>query len=294
MSKNIVIVGAGVGGQVAARGIKDMVKDAYDVFLIGPEDNHRTGLFYFNKKIPGICEREIPVVYDMISSGSFEDYQKKSRGYSDPSMGQSFFGKIGGRSKGYLLNSDKIDMKGINRVFGTVESINPLDKKVNFDDCLSLDYDYLIVTVPLMVFMRLLTPSTIIGGRDFSQEFKFSPVYTKIRGMEVPESMIDCIRVFYDMSPADESKFYRHSSYYSQGFIVKMISESIIDFEGKDQVAPLGKIKPSKVLTNFVSEIESNFMDIKICGRYARWEYHYTVDQTYEDVINFLSTPLKK
>lgn len=293
MTKKIVVLGAGIGGMLAARGIKDKFPN-FEVTLIGPEDkNERPGLFYFNQKIPGICEREIDVTYEMVGDGSLQDYQIKSRGYSDSNMITSSFKNVGKTVKGYLV-SKQISLTGICRVVGNVTSINLFSKKLKVSDIpTEFSFDYLISTIPLSVFLNIFPDATMHGIdlKLFKDEFKFTPVYQKIVGSkEVSDDLIDSIKVFYDLS---NSEFYRHSSYYHGDNITKMVSESIKEFSDYDSVAYPGKITPSKKLTGIVAYLEDRFSCLRICGRYARWDYHYLVDQTYFDSIKFVESRTK-
>ena len=295
MTKKIVVLGAGIGGMLAARGIKDKFPD-FEVTLIGPEDkNERPGLFYFNQRIPGICEREINVIYEMVGEGSLQDYQVKSRGYSDSNMITSSFKNVGKTVKGYLVNKE-ISLEGIQRVVGTVTSLNLFGRQVsvaNFPSAFT--FDYLISTIPLSVLLKVVVnASGSLSGVDlklFEDEFKFTPVYQKVSGFQkVSDNHIDSIKVFYDLS---SSEFYRHSSYYHGDNITRMVSESIKELEDYDSVAYPGKITPSKKLTGIVAYLEDRFSCLKICGRYARWDYHYLVDQTYFDSIKFVESRTK-
>lgn len=295
MTKKIVVLGAGIGGMLAARGIKDKFPN-FEVTLIGPEDkNERPGLFYFNQKIPGICEREIDVTYEMVGEGSLQDYQVKSRGYSDSNMIISSFRNVGKTVKGYLVNKE-ISLESIQRVVGTVTSLNLFGRQVfaeNFPS--SFTFDYLISTIPLKVLLKIIVnASGSLSGVDlklFEDEFKCTPVYQKIAGFQkVSDNHIDSIKVFYDLS---NSEFYRHSSYYHGDNITRMVSESIKEFEDYDSVAYPGKITPSKKLTGIVAYLEDRFSCLRICGRYARWDYHYLVDQTYFDSIKFVESRTK-
>lgn len=62
--KKVVIIGAGVSGKIIARGLKDKYRERIKVILVGPEGSEAfPELFYFNQKIPGICEKEVQVTY---------------------------------------------------------------------------------------------------------------------------------------------------------------------------------------------------------------------------------------
>lgn len=292
MTKRVVVVGAGIGGKLAARGIKNKFPE-FDVFLVGPEDcNERPGLFYFNRKIPGICEKKVEVTYGLVGEGTMKDYQIKSRGYFDRRMVNSSFKNIGKTVEGYLVNRE-ISFEDINRIVGEVSFIDLEQRFLYIQKSLRLDFDYVIVTVPLKVLLKIMSHENLDGVNldDIVKEFKCAPVYQKVAGFQkVSDNHIDSIKVFYDLS---SSGFYRHSSYYHGDCITRMVSESIHEFEEYDLISYPGKITPSIRLTEIVNTIEERFDCIKICGRYARWSYHYLVDQTYFDSISFIESKTK-
>lgn len=292
MTKRVVVVGAGIGGKLAARGIKNKFPE-FEVFLVGPEDcNERPGLFYFNHEIPGICEKKIEVTYGLVGKGTMKDYQIKSRGYFDSRMVNSSFKNIGKTVEGYLVNRE-INFEDINRVVGEVSLIDLDQKFLYIQDSLRLKFDYVIVTVPLKVLLKIVKSEDPLGINfdDINKEFKCTPVYQKIAGFQkVSDNHVDSIKVFYDLS---SSGFYRHSSYYHGDRITRMVSESILEFEEYDLISYPGKITPSHRLTEIVNTIEKKFDCIKICGRYARWDYHYLVDQTYFDSVSFIESKTK-
>lgn len=285
MVKKVVVLGAGIGGILAARGIKDKFPEM-SVTLVGPrQDNDRPGLFYFNKKIPRIAEKEIDVEYNLVGEGSVVDYQLKSRGHFDHSVTKSSFNNVGKKVKGYLLSSD-INLEDIECISSFSSSVDLKNQKVVCGETL-LTYDLLVSTIPLSNFLNLISYSE--SELKALKEIFIShccPVYQKVSGYDfVDDSQINKINVFYDLS---DSKYYRHSSYYNGSDIVKMISESIDPSCSYDKIAQPGKIVPSSTLSKLVENIESLNNNVILCGRYARWDYHYTVDQTYEDAIKFV------
>lgn len=285
MSKKVVILGAGIGGVLAARGVKDKFPEM-SVTLVGPrQDNDRPGLFYFNKKIPRIAEKEVDVEYCLIGEGTVADYQLKSRGYFDHSVTKSSFSNVGKKVKGYLLSSD-INLEDIECVPMFSSSVDLKNQKVDCGGTL-LTYDLLVSTIPLSNFLNLISYSeSELRALKVVFTNHFRPVCQKTSGYSlIDDSQVDRINVFYDLS---DSKYYRHSSYYNGQDIVKMVSESIDSSCDYDKVTYPGKIVPSVTLSRLVENIESLNNNVILCGRYARWDYHYTVDQTYEDAIKFV------
>lgn len=281
----VIVAGSGVGGKIISYGLSKEF-DNLEIVLIGEENTVKPGLFYFNHKIPGICEKEINVTYSSVGEGSFLDYQKKSRGEVSKEVKTSSFDNIGKTVKGYLLNSE-IDLTHVNQISQNIDDIDLFDKKIKVgDQCLS--FDYLISTMPLKVFLSLMDSSLC---DEMAREFKYMPVYQYCLGTQVRDSDIDEINVKYDLT---DSNFYRHSTYLNQGCIQYMVSESITDFDGRTSVSYPGKIIPSSKLTDCVNSIENTFDYVKLCGRYARWDYHYLVDQSYRDAINFINLKLKE
>lgn len=276
----VCVLGAGIGGKIISYGIKKKYGDSVKVVLVGEESRVRPGLFYFNKKIPGICEKEVSVTYSKIGTGTLDDYQKKSRGVIDSEVKISSFDKIGKTVTGYLLNRE-VDLSEIIRINENANKLVLSQKKL-YTKSDEGTFDYLISTIPLKNFMSIINESLVT---KYSPEFKYSPVY-QYQINEIPEdSKIKSIRVSYDTS---DSVFYRHSFYEQDKDHWSMVSESITDFENRTSVIYPGKIIPSKVLSEFVDSIEGTCDYFKFCGRYSRWDYHYTVDQSYEDAMKFL------
>lgn len=279
-TKTVVVVGAGIGGQLAARGIKDNYPD-HEVVLVGKICPTAHGLFYFNEKIPGVAEQEIKVTYGLLGEGSMEDYQMKSRGEVSGDVKVSSFDKVGKVDVGYMTDGE-IPLDGIKLIEENALRIDLDTRKVQLDSSKDVYYDYLVSTVPLKAFL-FLTNSTV---ENLIDQFKSQPVYEKITQSNlIEDAPIDQIKVFYDLS---DSHFYRHSSYYHGDDIVRMVSETIKEFEGYDDVARPGKIIPSERLTEFVTRTEEKYGNLILCGRYARWDYHYLVSDTYRDAVEFL------
>lgn len=277
----VIVAGAGIGGKIISYGLSKESKNL-EVILIGKDNQVRPGLFYFNEKIDEICEKEINVTYSSVGDGSFESYQIKSRGILSDDVKTSSFGNIGKTVKGYLLSSE-INLNNIVRVNENIDSIDLFNKKVKVGS-ICINFDYLISTVPLKTFINLVDP---VLCDKLSKEFKYMPVYQYCLGEDIKDCNIDEINVKYDLT---ESQFYRHSTYLNRGHVLSIVSESITDFRGKSSVSYPGKIIPSNQLTDTVKSIEEGFDYIKLCGRYARWDYHYLVSQSYYDAINFMKS----
>lgn len=287
MTKRVVVLGAGIGGQLAARGIKDTYPDL-EVILIGEVNSTTHGLFYFNERIPGVAERRVPVTYSTVGDGAIQDYQKKSRGEVNESVKVSSFDKIGKTEIGYLTDGN-ISLSGIYNLPFMAEEIDLVSKTVN--TCfVNVNYDILISTIPLPTFFKI---GGFIDHNDmYKKSFKWKPVFEKVTSNPFQSGDITEIKVFYDTDPS--SVFYRHTSYYCGDQISRMVSESITDFKGYDSVLPMGKIIPSEFISECVVASERLYNNVKFCGRYARWEYHYLVSDTYKDAINFVSSYLDK
>lgn len=316
----VVILGAGIGGKLAAVGIKNKFPE-YEVTLVGPESKEPSGLFYFNEKIPGIAEKEVKVSYDVSSvneGGSifcredvFRNYQIKSRGTYSPSAKISSFDKVGTTETGYFMDDD-FDLSDINWIKDTCDSI--FTKKNNgFNSIIThkgkvCDYDKLISTIPFNILYSMIFRTDIV------KSLKSTPVYVvEVTSSEYDYRDISKINVIYDVS---EDKFYRHSLYYNKyGTYVKISSETIIDITDQDDWAALAlpskankvvkkKLSPGKIIPDEIvvknpkdlSDVEvtadtvEELTGIRILGRYARWDYHYLVTDTYKDAISFVSS----
>lgn len=271
----VLVLGAGLGGQMITSYLKQEFP-SLNITCIGKKDSRRPGLFYFNERIPGICDKEIQVTYDKLGTGSFEDYQVKSRGVVDPSIKTSSFSNVGKTVTGYLQSCET----SLETVPVMIDEINLVDKYVKAEDQVFY-YDYLISTIPLKIFLKcchMFTP-------DLSDEFKQMPVYQFKVGQDFCDTDITSVKVFYDTT---DSVFYRTTSYYVGDEVASVVSESIIDFAGRTSVCVPGKILPSQLLTDRVKQLEQDYPEIKLCGRYARWDYHYTIDKSCFDAYRFI------
>lgn len=279
----VVVIGSGVGGQLVSYGIKEKFSN-YDVILVGPDVSSKesAGLFYFNRKIPNICDREIRVSYDLIGDGTLENYQIKSKGFSDSTLTTSSFNNIGETVSGYILTKN-LTRSDITRYKDFVKFIDLNGRSIILGDDTKISYDYLISTIPLNVFINVCNH----GGRSYRSEFKYRPVYQFTAG-KVDRGRVSSIKVKYDLT---DSIFYRHSTYLDgHEEVLWMSSESIVDFANETSVMSPGKIVPSEILSKYVAEVEGRYSNVKLCGRYARWDYHYTVDQSYYDSIEFIKS----
>ena len=294
--RTIVVLGAGIGGKVVALGIK-WKYPKNKVVLVGPESNSPEGLFYFNRKIPGISMYPVEVDYrqEGCPDNPMEVYQKKSRGEYDPKVKVSSLSKVGTTEIGYFLdrsiNWQLLDA-GVIWIKENVTSINFSSKKVRTDHDEGT-YDDLISTIPFNVLVKL------IYDYDISPQLKYQPIYVK-KDIYDDYLVIDRIIVTYDLT---DSPYYRISSY--QGYIdlsddkvtVEKTSESINKVDDTCIAMYPGKIIPSDLYIERAgrrikidAETIEKLFDFKIVGRYARWDYHYTVDQSYYDTIEYLST----
>lgn len=287
MIRRIVIAGAGAGGQVIFQRLCQIVKEDVEVYMIGPEDFRKPGLFYFNRLVRGVAEKPIPVTYKSTGEGTFEDYQRKSRGSVESSVTVSSFSNIGRTVVGYQQTPFTESTTNPSHLWvkRKICDIDFKNKKVLLDaegeeGQTTIDYDYLISTIPLPVLAKIASPLICINETDF----KYSPVYQCQVGTTSQD--VDEIDVTYDLT---DSVFYRHSSYIYRGNVQYIVSESIVDFDGRTSVLYPGKIIPDEEITRQVAKFEEENPSCILCGRYARWDYHYTVDRSVEDAEKFIS-----
>lgn len=283
--KKVVILGAGLGGQLATVAIKRACPDC-EVTLIGPSTEFPKGLFYFNDKIEGIAERPVSIEYSKLGDCSWEEYQYKSRGefLSQESSNKSSLSKAekGTKEIGYLFNLENNCLNNLEsyctRVFQNCTSINFNDKIVECNVSTYFrevfNYDYLISTLPCHIFCRLS------GRSDIPLESK--PIYLRefrFNKFTDPLSLTEKVNVEYNCDLSNP--IYRKSSYYdSEGNLLVVSEESLTKFDGARKLVP-GKILPNSNIPN----LETDF--VKIYGRYARWDYHYLVTDTYKDAYKF-------
>lgn len=275
---NVVILGAGIGGQVIAKTLSEK-HPSLEVFLVGTKDNRTTGLFYLNEKIEGVTDKEINITYDKIGNGTIEDYEEKSRGCSIGKDATSSFNKVGSSEKGYLISSD-LSGSYTNIKRNAIE-VDLYSKEVVLQDKIIIKYDYLISTIPLKAFMTLIhvTPPF---------EFKSSPVY--VTETSKSKEDYDSIKVVYDTDP--KSVYYRYNHYYNGNKLIKTTAESLKDNGIHTNVHYGGKIVPDEVISSYVEGLEFENPEIKLCGRFARWEYHYLISDSYKDSMKFIESRL--
>lgn len=276
----ILVLGAGVGGQIVA----EISRDYDEVKLVGPATVAPGGLFYINKRLPGLTTKKIDVAYTSdkpLSDETYKTYQIKSRGTYNPEIKVSSLDKVGTTSAGYLLrdfdlddiqvkcNCKFIDLE--NQYILTSESDQPLF------------YDYLISTIPINIFFKLAL------DLDVSADMIYSPIHLKEEEYFVEDENVSKILVEYNVS--EDTDIYRKNIYQNkEGITIKASSESIKSLNDETRVIYPGKIIPSKLLSQRVKEVEDSYTNIKLLGRYARWSYHWTLDQTYSEAKNFLNT----
>jgi len=277
---NVVILGAGIGGQVIAKALSDK-HPSLEVFLVGVKDSKTAGLFYLNEKIEGVTDKEIDITYDKIGNGTIEDYEKKSRGCSIGKSVTSSFNKVGSSEKGYLISSD-LSGSYLN-IERNAEEVDLVNKEVILQDKITVKYDYLISTVPLKVFLRLIH---IVPPFDFWS----SPVYVTEIKKKKNKDDFDSIKVVYDTDP--DTMYYRYNHYYKEGKLVKTTAESLEDSGIYTDVHYGGKIVPNEVISSYVEGLEFENPEIKLCGRFARWDYHYLISDSYKDSIKFIESRL--
>lgn len=292
MKKKILILGAGMSGLTIAAGLGRKFGDCCDIILVGPDSKGLLpGLFYYNTEIPGICDKEIQVDYDVVrdlrespdSEEMFKLYQLKSRGVYDDKVKTSSLSLVGKSVKGYLPSVDLTASPNVTRCYDTVTFIDFDSKKVVTDSKV-LEYDFLVVTIPLKVLMQLALKDK---SKSYDLEFKSKsiPIYQSVISDD-PAAPFDKIMIYYDLH--ENSVFYRHSSFMFNGKVTKLVSESIRPFEGFQSTIYPGKILPSNELRAYVDSVTTRYTNVGIFGRYARWDYHYTVDQSYFDAMNFV------
>lgn len=227
----------------------------------------------------------------------------KSRGTVDSNVKKSSLDLVGKTVTGYLLNQhQRVPMDGVIRNYLTVSHISldtrtvsmslpqsPQDLDYGHHE-LVYDYDYLISTVPLNVLMKLVGTD----DEEYLEEFKKSsiPIYqSKVSYKENDARDFTQIRIYYDLHAG--SVFYRHSSYFCGEDMIKLVSESINYFNKYSTLLRPGKILPNEKLTEYVEDLSITHPELLLCGRYARWDYHYMADQSYYDAIKFMDKNLQ-
>lgn len=284
--KKVVILGAGLGGQLATIAIKRACPDC-EITLIGPSTGFPKGLFYFNEKIEGVAERPISIEYSKSGDCSWEEYQYKSRGesLSQETSSKSSLSKAekGVKETGYLFNLNNNCLNNLEsyctRIFQNCTSINFNRKVVEYKvdgyryRC-EVNYDYLVSTLPYHIFRKLS------GRLDISLESK--PIYLRefrFNKFKNPLSLTEKVSVEYNCDLSDP--IYRKSSYYdSEGNLLVVSEESLTKFDGARKLVP-GKILPNSNILSLETD------SVKIYGRYAKWDYHYLVTDTYKDAYEF-------
>lgn len=319
MSKKVLaVIGAGHSGRIIARTAVDMYPEL-DVYLIGPESQGQEGLFYVNEKIPGIAEKPIKVEYGFIKPmylsdlDAKESYIRKTRGdcfnpfQVDVKSIISSIDKVGTKEVGYTFNEDLDFYKDISYINRNCTDIYLKQRSISVEDFWRpIRYDYLIVTTPYFITAKLI--------RDFGKlsvkGCDCSPIYVSsgIKDKEGFSPTFNKIRVTYDCDP--QSHIYRRNEYVSDSDPDFHVSWNVLEamslpkFDDKREYSEvkLGKIKNPgkrpKVLIEELNQKEFDLIDleekcpIKFLGRFARWDYHYLVTDSYKDGMNFLNKNL--
>lgn len=301
MSKRLVIVGSGNSGLICARAAKDRYPEL-EVILVGPESKEQDGLFYFNSPIPGIAEREVKVSYDYVGPNiSLSElksiYQLKTRGCTSEDVSKivSSFDKVGTSELGYRLNSGLDLKKDIIYHNTTCQWISLTNNFIVINDDLVISYDYLFVTTPYPVTARLL----VEFGEMKVKDCVCSPIYVSSNQKE--EKDFTRIIVTYNCYP--DQPVYRSSQYISdiRGVCVNSSVESTSPLSENYRKVSLGKIVNLGTRPSCFSRTARRTFDlldlekiypIKFLGRFARWDYHYLVNDSYNDAMKFLENNL--
>lgn len=287
----VVVLGSGLSGKLSVLALHRSFPEC-EVTLVGPESDFPCGLFYFNEKIPGVAEREITVSYSKFGDCSWEDYQLKSRGVRLPVSSSSKSSLYKAEKEltevGYSLNTENNELDEVNkyctRIYSFARVVDQYNNLLVCQDGTCLKYDYLISTIPLPNFLKML-------GIYFD-DFKYKPIYVRntffttysdrSKYSKNPNNILEkTSRIDIKYNCSKEDLVYRTSTYYdSFGRTTVVSEESLEEIDDFDQ-----KLIPGKIIPTDVPEVYSS--NIKIFGRYAKWEYHYLVTDTYRDAYEF-------
>lgn len=287
----VVVLGSGLSGKLSVLALHRSFPEC-EVTLVGPESNFPYGLFYFNEKIQRVADKEITVSYSKFGDCSWEDYQFKSRGVrlpvSSSSKSSLYKAEEGLTETGYRLNIENNELDEVNkyctRIYSFAKVVDQYNNLLVCQDGTCLKYDYLISTIPLPKFLKML-------GIYFD-DFKYKPIYVRntffttysdrSKYSKNPNNILEkTSRIDIEYNCSKEDPVYRTSTYYdSLGRTIVVSEESLEEIDNFDQ-----KLIPGKIIPTNVPELYSP--NIKIFGRYAKWEYHYLVTDTYRDAYEF-------
>lgn len=275
-----VVLGAGVGGQIVAKTVKN---SDYDVTLTGPEASDPGGLFYLSKRIPGVSSHKVVTTYRSDTPVDVESsirYQIKSRGTYDKKVKVSSLSKVGTSEEGYIL--DSIDISGVVRISQKCKFIDLDNQYILVEDSdRPIFYDRLISTIPVNEFFKLSE------DEDITSSLAYQPIHLIEEQFEVLDTKVTSIITEYDLSSSD---IYRRSWYCNKsGKTIKSSYEAIVPLPFETRIMYPGKILPSDKVLEMINDIEQKYPNVKLLGRYARWDYHWMINQTYSEAKKFIN-----
>ena len=283
MSKpKLVVLGAGIGGRVISKYLKNKYSDKLDILLVSKECKLPKDLFYFDSKIEGVAEREISVRYDLNGERDINKFIVKSKGNISDKFNENLttsFDKVGTTEKGYLLNEDLDEVD----IPYNATKINTLCKWIDLDNNERINFDLLISTIPLPIFIKLNYNPNLSGFR-----FINSDLFEKVETFSSEEDF-NRIEVVYDTT---DSEFYRISHFFKDDTLIKTVSETLSENSDYVKVSP-GKISRLKEADNYIKTSETLF-NVKFCGRYARWDYHYLVTTSVKDAEDYIKLNIRR
>lgn len=267
--KKVVVLGNGIEAKIVANTL--CTNPDLEIYVItGVKVNN---MFRYSKiEIPNIADEKVSISYEKLGDGSYVTYYNKLSSLMSQEESETSFSKIGFTDSVYLIK-DNVDFDTKVKLIQDEMNLILLNDDIIIDDNSNfiIKYDYLINTLPLNKFLEYCQLSVPI-------KFRYNLLY-EVSGTPY-SSGIDNIIVFYDT--VGDSIFYRHNSYYNGLELITTSSYSLIIPELPCKVYYPGKIVTSREIDEYRSHLETKYPKVKFIGSFARWDYNFGIEKTYQ------------
>lgn len=263
----VVILGAGLSGLISNYRLMSSVNvDSVKMYEqnYGVSRVQSTAAFYCHQFLNNSVTPESHDVVWQIESNyaKLEDQQEAYRQkiYGNPTEKVSI---KAGKEQGWSIRVHSLlDCACVE--FGATCTGIDIGRKIVWFDSKKVQYDTLISTLPLFVFLRL-------AGIKSSIEFKSKPIYVSVE--KQPTNKEQMILVYY---PDQEVPHYRRT--YWQNTVT---TESLKPEQGQKTTLP-GKIYANGDVKELTDEL--NKKSVYFQGRYARWEPKHLIHHTWNNI----------
>lgn len=264
----IVVIGGGYVGQLVQFAVPDA--RVLDGRTTAPADHldSRVGPQYLWEPIPGCPSESFPVttLVDNLppTPEAILAYKQKIGKENDGgNWGLQFQHQTVGYSSALPVPRVEYDSK--------VQMVDLVNKQLGVSGWRTIDYDLLIITVPLPLFLN-----TLILGPDFHEPFKWDPIYM---AKETCDSEVEGMILNYHSSADDI--WYRDTR-------VKNIQYFESLQKNDDLVVhtiPIGKIHPNLESETILAQLTA--YDCYCFGRFAAWRPDELAHETWRHIIDW-------